>query len=120
MTSLTFVFVVVVDLKGALLKVRHDRNGFSFWRGKRNDAQSTPSNPDPCPHHLIVSSVVSCPIAKVLAPPAVIVIAPSEAIVPAKSPAVPEAVETMLEKFAAAFQLLLLMLERHQLGCSSD
>ena len=52
--------------------------------------------------YLMVSSEVSCPIAKVLAPPAVIVIAPSEAIVPAKLPAVPEAVETMLPKFATA------------------
>ena len=48
----------------------------------------------------MVSSEVSCPIAKVLAPPAVIVIVPSEAMVPAKSPAVPEAVETMLPKLA--------------------
>ena len=50
----------------------------------------------------MVSSEVSCPIAKVLAPPAVMVIAPSEAMVPAKLPAVPAAVEVMLPKFAAA------------------
>ena len=49
--------------------------------------------------YLIVSSEVSCPIAKVFAPPAVIVIAPSEWMVPARSPAVPEAVETTLPKF---------------------
>ena len=47
----------------------------------------------------MVSSEVSCPIAKVLAPPAVMVMVPSEAMVPAKSPAVPEEVETMLPKF---------------------
>ena len=46
----------------------------------------------------MVSSEVSCPIAKVLAPPAVMVMVPSEAMVPARSPAVPEAVETMLPK----------------------
>ena len=48
-----------------------------------------------------MSSEVSCPIAKVLAPPAVMVMVPSEAMVPARSPAVPAEVETMLPKFAA-------------------
>ena len=50
----------------------------------------------------MVSSEVSCPIAKVLAPPAVMVMVPSEAMVPASDPAVPAAVETMLPKFAAS------------------
>ena len=94
--------MVVVDLRVPCWKFGTTGIALAFGAANAMTHKTPQVIQIPVHIYLMVSSEVSCPIAKVFPEPAVIVMVPSEPMVPAKLPAVPAAVETMLPKFATS------------------